>query len=777
MHKQSSTSVSAMDQDEADSGDRNICRNKVPKKWRSFPSKENSSRKCYSRSDLSEEAFIEDQHSSGPSYFMNAKGISSQRTNTHSKHSKEEHCLEGELEHIPKDTEYHSSDQNERQSLTQPSPESTDRSKSFSQIYSEIFEESKERQQKAEWACRAFKISQSKLHRTLEGSRSRGPASSNCDGDSSLESEYSSNVEGISYELDYLSIGKSDIKKSSTSDKSSFKASKEPLKQGVNQTKDFRLKRSQIPLNKTELRGRSSFKGRQEPRSSYLYRSKNKCCEDSLAYIERSCVCAQETSVCSLCSGYSRSIKYRYEGHSTELTDERDYPADRRSEVPTTATSQSRSRGDYLSSCSTRHRHHHHYRRQRSVPKTYQDRANSPINIKTRRKTHDIEVGTDQVREGLLGRSSASVGVQYPSEDETEDWNGERPGSSLNTERGDPNESEIHEDTWLSDNEEKGSSLNKLPSGYDESLMVEGESDVHNTDLADDYRSATIGDAVQVPYDLDEYSTFEELSYAVSVKYPKKGEEYIGESSNDDGSEYLSDDYDDTANRKEGCAEHQHGQPADNSYLEDDQKLSNEDGNDEPSCKVAKSKSFLSLKIYDADEALLEVPKDFEGPAIFLDDDADFLDITLTDDEEKIRAKLMAAALTTKKSTPSLSAERSLQTRRSTEPSVLSYKPSVIFTRRSEVVDDCYVPKRNDRVALLAEKLLNSLSESPPGERGRQPPADERAFADFKSQALEEREPPRKRFELPLCTDRQLLSEEFNRRVKRQLKVIGDNFR
>jgi len=173
----------------------------------------------------------------------------------------------------------------------------------------------------------------------------------------------------------------------------------------------------------------------------------------------------------------------------------------------------------------------------------------------------------------------------------------------------------------------------------------------------------------------------------------------------------------------------------------------------------------------------LEIPKDFEGPAIFLDDDADFLDITLTDDEEKIRAKLMAAALTTKKSTSSFSAESSLKSRRSTEPSVLSYKPSVIFTRRSEAFNDDYVPKQNDRIALLAEKLLNSLGETSPGERGRQPPADEVSSADFKSKALEEREHTRKKCELPLCTDRQLLSEEFNRKVQRQLKVIEDNFR
>jgi len=401
------------------------------------------------------------------------------------------------------------------------------------------------------------------------------------------------------------------------------------------------------------------------------------------------------------------------------------------------------------------------------------------------------------VREGFLGRSSASVGVQYPSEDETEDWNDERPSSFLDMENGDPNESEIQEDSWLSDNEEKGLVLNKPPSGCDESILTEGESNVQSIDRTDDYRSVTTEEAVQIPYDIDEYTSYDELSYPVGDKETNKGEEYDDLTSHDE-IEILSDDYDDTATRNEVSTEdgNQHDQFANDvsissgirtlyefisflsqSYIKDDKKLSKEVGEDTPSSTVAKSKSFLSLKIYDADEALLEIPKDFEGPAIFLDDDADFLDITLTDDEEKIRAKLMAAALTTKKSSSSFSAESSLKSRRSTEPSVLSYKPSVIFTRRSEAFNDDYVPKQNDRIALLAEKLLNSLGETSPGERGRQPPADEVSSADFKSKALEEREHTRKKCELPLCTDRQLLSEEFNRKVQRQLKVIGDNFR
>ncbi|XP_043654054.1 uncharacterized protein LOC122620585 isoform X5 [Drosophila teissieri] len=211
-------------------------------------------------------------------------------------------------------------------------------------------------------------------------------------------------------------------------------------------------------------------------------------------------------------------------------------------------------------------------------------------------------------------------------------------------------------------------------------------------------------------------------------------------------------------------------------YVIEEQDLIHEGGPDVSSSEVAKSKSFLSLKIYDADEALMEIPPDFEGPAIILDDDADFLDITLTDDEEKIRAKLMAAALTTRKSTSSISPNSSLKTRPSIEPRSLSYEPSVIFTRRSEVLKDNYAPRPNDRVALLAEKFLKSFSESATDDSGWKPSTQEVCSTEYTLHFFGGKGVTKRGGDTPLLVDRQLLSEEFNRKLHRQLKVIVESF-
>ncbi|KAH8344056.1 hypothetical protein KR084_003830, partial [Drosophila pseudotakahashii] len=693
------------------------------------------------------------------------------RTSENSKHSTKGSYLEGELEYIPKETEYISSDQDEIQSPTQPSLESTDRSKSFSQIYSEIFEESKERQQKAERACRAYNINKSKLHRNLEVSGSRG----NCEGESSWGSGYSSNLERTSQEYDNPSTDEPDFKVNGYSKKKSLNSGRSSIKE-LKEPKDLGLKRSKIPSQKTELKERRSFGESQEPRNSLFYRSENARSEDSSMFRHGQgiCVCVRGSSVCSLCSNYSRARKYHSKGYNPEVTDGPDYPVDCRSDIPTTAVSQSRSQRDYLSSCSTRHRHHHHYRHQKSVPKTYQDRGNSPINIKTRRKTYDTEIGTGKVREALLGRSSASIGVQYPSDDDTEDWEYERPSSFLETELGDPNGGESQEVSWQSDNEELELGSNKLLSVDDESLKMQGVSNVEDTDGNYDYRSVSTEEAVQISSNFVEYMSDDDRNNPVGLKEQYECD-YYDDAKSQDSNEYdeiekLSDDCDHTATSKDSITEEEH--PLD--QVDSEVSLSNKDETKTPSSEVAKSKSFLSLRIYDADEALMEMPKDFEGPAIVLDDDADFLDITLTDDEEQIRAKLMAAALTTRKST----SNTSLKSRRSIKPSpVISYKPSVIFTRRSEAIDEHYVPQQNDRVALLAERFLNSFSESSSNEPVWQPLAKEVTSTDPASKTFEEREVTKKNSQTPPLTDRQLLSEEFNRKLQRQLKVIAESFR
>ncbi|XP_041565587.1 uncharacterized protein LOC108140956 [Drosophila elegans] len=658
---------------------------------------------------------------------------------------------------------------------------STDCSKSFSQIYSEIFEESKERQEKAERACRAYNINKSKLRRTREVCESGGPGSGSGNYDSSWESEYSSKLPKSSREYDNLSVQGQLQSINGSREKDSLR---EPLNHEKKIDKNIRLKRSKIPVNKPEHKEMCSSHRNQESKKLCSHRPESRCSDD------RSYVCKHESSGFSFSSVCSRSRKYHSEDYSARVTDGSDYPADGRGDsstgIPTTATSQFRSQRDYLSSGSTRHRHHHHYRRQRSVPKTYQDRGNSPINIKTRRKTHDYhelcsEIGTENARKGLLGRSSASVGVQYPSEDEIEDCSTGRTSSYPNSEQCLPIEFESHEDCLLSTEEIKVMST-----------INSGKKTFQDIEISNiDHRSMTTEEEDRLQSDLDMYD--DEPTDTVDLEISDKGEAYNDEYSQDteinDEKEDFSDEYDQFAQKPDD----------DEEYIQSDQELSHDyeqdislgqheicDKESEQSKKRAevKPKSPLSLKIYNADEALMEIPEDFEGSAVVLDDNADFLDITLTDDEEQIRAKLMAAALTTRRSGCSISASSGVKSRRSTESrsSILSYKPSVIFTRRSEVIEDENVPRRNNRVALLAEQVLRCVSKSHTDEPEWQPLMEQVTDPELNKQPLAEREVS-KRFTrdltdsgTPLCVDRQLLSKEFNKKLQRQLKSIVESF-
>ncbi|EDW54887.1 GM10671 [Drosophila sechellia] len=581
----------------------------------------------------------------------------------YSKHLQDDLHSGNELGGMPKDTEYISSDPDDSQSWSQESLLSSDRSKSYSQICSEILEESKERQEKAERAFRVYHINRSKLRRSHQQSLSRGPGSG-----SSMASEYSSKS-GAGYH-DY--------------DSPSTDPSREPV-------------------------------------------LKTHC----------------------------------------------------RSDIPTTATSQSRSQRDYLSSCSTRHRHHPHYHRQRSVPKTYQDRGNSPINIKTRRRTHDNQephsaFGSEKAKAVQVGRSSASIGVQYPSQDETADWtdwtpdttHGDRQLKSRNgnCSRSSEKKRDISDEQRPITIRDTHAKDVDIPVSFGSFSMKKHLSVI--TEVASEHHEDPDQDMIDSelsnPVALETYDESEQYAYDYEYSYEP---EIIK------NNEFVSDDSDPRVSSQEGYHIDQED------YVIDKQEMSHGGGSDASSSEVAKSKSFLSLKIYDADEALMEIPEDFEGPAIVLDDDADFLDITLTDDEEKIRAKLMAAALTTRKSTSSISPNSSsLRNRPPTEPISLSYKPNVIFTRRSEVIEDNYAPRPNDRVALLAEKFLQSFSESATNDYGWKPSEQEVTSADSISQLFNENGVTKSGGDTPLCGDRQLLSVEFNRKLQRQLKVIVESF-
>ncbi|XP_030373949.1 uncharacterized protein LOC115623644 [Scaptodrosophila lebanonensis] len=100
-------------------------------------------------------------------------------------------------------------------------------------------------------------------------------------------------------------------------------------------------------------------------------------------------------------------------------------------------------------------------------------------------------------------------------------------------------------------------------------------------------------------------------------------------------------------------------------------------------------KNALGLNIINADEALLDIPEDFQGYAVMLDSDADMLDLSISDDEEQIKAKLTAAALTTgKKNGTKVTRNVSKYKYVPSEEEPLksrTYVPLEIFYRRTEV--------------------------------------------------------------------------------------------
>ncbi|XP_043654050.1 uncharacterized protein LOC122620585 isoform X2 [Drosophila teissieri] len=688
-----------------------------------------------------------------PGYRGKAMLNCSHRTEEYSKHSEEDLVLEKEL------------------SWSQQSLLSSDRSKSYSQIYSEILEESKERQEKAERAFQVYHINRSKLRGSDQLSLSRGPGSGSYG--SSMDSEYSGKLEGGYKEYDSSSTDPS--REQVLKNRGYFSCLKEPLNPVSSIDKGIRPKHFKGESNKTELTERRCYRKNQEASHSYSCRLESVISNGSLntRHRARSCVCGQESYACSVCTAHSRSGKNHSEDYDAEDADGPNCPVNYKSYIPTTATSQSRSKKNYLSSCSTRHRHHPHYHCQRSVPKTYQDRGNSPINIKTRRKTHDYqephsEFGTEKVKAAQLGRSGASIGVQCPSGDEIADW-------TLDTERCDP-QSKSHPDDWLS-SKKKRRAIHTKQSVYDESPIMQRDTIDRDVDIHYSFGEFTFGkhrscitaDATQRHKDLGQNKIDSQLSNSVALDKSEYNYNQYSYEVEESDNKYFSDKSDPKVSSEEGY-------PLDQHYVIEEQDLIHEGGPDVSSSEVAKSKSFLSLKIYDADEALMEIPPDFEGPAIILDDDADFLDITLTDDEEKIRAKLMAAALTTRKSTSSISPNSSLKTRPSIEPRSLSYEPSVIFTRRSEVLKDNYAPRPNDRVALLAEKFLKSFSESATDDSGWKPSTQEVCSTEYTLHFFGGKGVTKRGGDTPLLVDRQLLSEEFNRKLHRQLKVIVESF-
>ncbi|KAH8295382.1 hypothetical protein KR018_010502, partial [Drosophila ironensis] len=628
----------------------------------------------------------------------------------------------------------------------QPSQHSTDRSKSFSQIYSEILEESKERQEKAERACRNYHIHRPKFKRnhdiyysesgSFEEKRSLGSRYSDDTTNRSRKKE-SPSADELDFEnlvhQEQQNIVDYQDKESLASERSSFKrlvqSDWEEYFEG-----DYGIDidlHSRSDVECTRSHGRTSLGKKQ----GWTYHNSGKRHHDVSSVDEcrsRSPVNQSASSVLGRNSVYSKPRKRHSKNGNSEKTIGHDYVDNKTSRSVTIISSRSGAQRNDLSSGS---------RRQQCDLKTYQDRGNSPINIKTTRTTckcHGCQVDSesDKAVDCSLDGSSTSIGVQYPSDNENE-----VPANKIYNKV-------LIDNFQCRTKEAQIAVISKFVQDFlDDELRMPPQVEHENcttSDHSDDYNeiySERSGDG----------------------NYPYEGEELTNEYdqdvySNEDDSQNTEDLQSDQIINDGDIAS-----VSVNSSL----KLSPEENWNMP-------KNPLNMKIYDADEALMEMPENFKGPAIILDENAAFLDITLTDDEEKIKAKLMAAALSTRRTSKTSSTSSSPKSSApASELSVLSYRPSVVFTRRSRAHEEDPVPDPNDRVALMAEHTLRVLSRQYtnwlPLEELVDPNPNAWEEMSSKYQNCTNRQSQH-------CTNRQSLSEEFNRKLQRQMKAVAESF-
>ncbi|EDW59752.1 enolase-phosphatase E1 [Drosophila virilis] len=202
-------------------------------------------------------------------------------------------------------------------------------------------------------------------------------------------------------------------------------------------------------------------------------------------------------------------------------------------------------------------------------------------------------------------------------------------------------------------------------------------------------------------------------------------------------------------------------------------------------------KQKRALKIYNLDEALLKVPKDFKGKAIVFDNEDELLDISLSDDDLQLQAKLQAAVWTdaTKEgssnniSCNSLPSGDSRTSSSSSAFSICSYQPSERFYRRTqpEDDDDLKIPEPDMdtqpityelHVARLAERALRACTDY--YQRGVQLKPELEQDIAAKVQMLYNSE---MQFNTPKrLIKREEILKQFNLRLQQQLNLIAPSF-
>ncbi|SPP84579.1 uncharacterized protein LOC117586296 [Drosophila guanche] len=164
------------------------------------------------------------------------------------------------------------------------------------------------------------------------------------------------------------------------------------------------------------------------------------------------------------------------------------------------------------------------------------------------------------------------------------------------------------------------------------------------------------------------------------------------------------------------------------------------------------ARSPLGLRIYNADEALMELP-DTKGYVV-MDENSCFLDLSASANEDQIRAKLLAAALTSTRSGNKRRRERITPNDDTCHRSIKNCMPSVIFKRRTEPVKDIF---NKDRLYWIAESILR---------------ASEQRYQDIPMEYPISRGYDADR----LHVDREIRGLEFNKRFQQQLRALEEIF-
>ncbi|EDW34364.1 GL22215 [Drosophila persimilis] len=296
-----------------------------------------------------------------------------------------------------------------------PSDQSTDNSLSYSQVFSEIYEESITRQQRADKLCRAYNLSKSPHYAEYRSYRT--DEESEASTFRSLSSECFSDVAHNPEEADDQAtdvLNYDSIKAKFVTSLETF-YNPEHEEQQAGPEEETTATNSSVDSECSSVSGNISQDSDDQSSGELDY--------DALIQEQLRIISEYENkdALDSRDQLTDQEEILEAESSDREMTD-RTY-----SDSSTSSTiSLASVRRDYLCG-STGHHHYHHHRRQRrleSVPKAYRDRGSSPINIKTARfrpMSETVDSQNEKSTDSFSTKSIASIAIQYPSDDEQKD--------------------------------------------------------------------------------------------------------------------------------------------------------------------------------------------------------------------------------------------------------------------------------------------------------------------------------------------------------------------